>query len=78
MDQALDGFYKDREVWWTGRARLTMDSIKDPRFQAWELEDVELATMLGRETLPWALDYGYILMLKMAAAWWQRKYQVEA
>ncbi len=73
MDQALAGFLKDREVWWTGRARLTMDAIKDQRFQSWELEDVELAISLGRETLPWTRDYGHTLEVMMVAAWAQRK-----
>lgn len=72
-DKAVAEFYKDRQVWWTGRARLTMDAIKDQRYQSWELEDVELAITLGRETLPWTYDYGYVLMVTMAAAWAQQK-----
>jgi len=54
-------------------ARLRFDAIADPRFQEWELEDTELAILLGRETLPWTRHLGWFAQMRMIWAWLDRK-----
>ena len=50
-------------------ARLRFNAIADPRFQEWELEDTELALLLGRETLPWTRHIGWWAQMRMLFSW---------
>lgn len=52
--EELDAFYAGRRVVITPEARLRMRASEDPRWAMWkDLRKVELAILLGRNTLPW-------------------------